>query len=230
MKRYTIRAYDTNHNELWITIGSWFVGAEACRRTDKIKDVINAYKLIRTGNIIDPETGLPVVRTRDPHTGQRTPGSRRVAYFRVYNEGAIWEIRITVHGRKAGIRNYQTRRPSDTRSVKIIGCRPIHTGPRVVGNGHGGFDVILGEGDPHGLRTEGNRNVDKWGDPVIVLGNCHRVTLGDSEGAWWGYTYQNYYTHDHFPLQNATVSDVHRHLMAEAEEMIGKYGTDITRW
>jgi hypothetical protein len=228
--RYTITAYDTNHNELWITIGSSFVGAEACRRTDRVANVVNAYTLIRTGKIIDPETGLPVVRTRDPRTGQRTQGARRVAYFRVYDNHTIWKIHITAHGRKAGIRNYQTRRPGDTRPGQIIGYPPIHTNPRVVGNGYGGFDVILGEGDPHGLRTKGIRNVDKWGDPVIVLGNCHRVTLANSEGAWWGYTYQNYYTHDHGPLQNATVADVRRHLMSEAEEMIGKYGTDITRW
>lgn len=28
----------------------------------------------------------------------------------------------------------------------------------------------------------------------------------------------------------AIVADVHWHLMAMAEEMIGKYGADITRW
>ena len=230
MKRYTITAYDTNHNKLWITIGSSFVGAEACRRTDRIAEVVNAYTLIRTGKIIDPETGLPVVRIRDPRTGQRALGARRVAYFRVYDNHTIWEIHITAHGRKAGIRNYQTRRPGDTRPGQIIGYPPIHTNPRVVANGHGGFDLIIGEGDPNGPRTKYNPNIDKWGDPVIVLGNCRRVTLTDSDGAWWGYTYQNYYTNDHCPLQNATVADVHRHLMSEAEEMIGKHGSDITRW
>jgi hypothetical protein len=231
MKRYTITAYDTNHNELWITIGSSHVGAEARLSSDNVADVEKAYR-ITTGKIIDPETGRPVVRTRDPRTGKRTQGARRIAYFRTYTDGCISEIHITRHGRNAGIRNYQTRRPSDTRTARFTSssCPPIHTGPRVVANGYGGFDLVIGEGDPHGQRSGDNHNIDRWGDPAVLIGNCHRVTLADSEGSWWGYVYQNYINWDNSPLQNATVADVHRHLIAVAEEMIDKYGADITRW
>jgi hypothetical protein len=229
MKRYTITAYDANHNELWITIGTSFVGAEACRRTDRISDVVNTYELVKTGKIIDPETGLPVIRHRDPNTGQRTQGSRYVAYFRVYDNNTIFEIHITRHGRKAGVRNYQTRRDSDTRTGQIIGYPPVHTGPRIVNTGYS-YQLIIGEGDPNGLRIRGNQNIDRWGDPVVHIATCHRVTSIETEGGWWGYTYDNHYTWDHCPLERATVADVHRHLTAIAEEMIGKYGTDITRW
>lgn len=229
MKRYTITAYDANHNELWITIGTSFVGAEACRRTDRISDVVNAYDLVRTGKIIDPETGLPVVRHRDPNTGQRTQGSRYVAYFRVYDNNTIFEIYITRHGRKTGVRNYQTRRPSDVRSARILGCKPIHTGPRIVNTGYS-LKLIIGEGDPNGLRTKGNKNIDRWGDPVIHMATSVKVTRAEAENHWWGYTYENHYTWDHCALQYATLADVKQHLLAVADEMIGKYGTDITRW
>ena len=229
MSRYTITAYDANHNELWIAIGSSHVGAEPRRYTDRVADVVNAYDLIRTGKIIAPETGLPVVRHRDPDTGKRTKGSRYVAYFRVYDNNAIFEIYITYNGRKAGIRNYQTRRDTDARTAQIIGCQPIHTDPRIVNTGHG-HELIIGEGDPHGLRTNGFQNIDRWGDAVVHIATCHRVTNIETEGNWWGYTYENHYTWDHCPLERATVTDVHRHLTTIATEMINKYGADITRW
>lgn len=228
MQRYTIRAYDANHNELWITIGSSFVGAEPCRRTDRLADIINAYKLIKTGQIIDQGTGLPVVRRRDPVTGKRTQGRRRVAYFRVYSEEVIWEAHITKHGRQAGVRNHQARRDNDVRVALINGHPPIHTGPRVVNTGYS-YELVIGEGDPHGMRN-GNRNIDRWGDPVVHIASCYRVTSAETEGSWWGYTYRNHYTWDDCPLQCATIPDVHRHLYAVAEEMLGKYGPDITRW
>lgn len=229
MQRYTIRAYDANHNELWITVGSSFVGAESCRRTDRLADIINAYKLIKTGQIIDQETGLPVVRHRDPVTGKRTQGRRRVAYFRIYNEEVIWEAHITKHGRQAGVRNHQARRDSDDRVALISGHPPIHTGPRIVNTGYS-YELVIGEGDPHGLRTKGNRNIDQWGDPVVHIATSCRVTSIETEGSWWGYTYRNHYTRDHCPLECATIPDVRRHLYAIAEEMLGKYGPDITRW
>lgn len=229
MARYAIHAYDANHNELWITIGSSHVDAEAHRSTDRIGDVVNTYDLVRTGKIIDPETGLPVVRRRDPNTGQRTQGARYVAYFRVYDNNTIFEIYVTRHGRKAGVRNYQTRRPGDCRAATIIGCRPIHTGPRVVNTGYN-YQLIIGEGDPNGLRLRGNHNIDQWGDPVAHIATCSRVTRAESDGGWWGYTYDNHYTWVHCPLDQATIPDVHRHLNAIAEEMIDTYGADITRW
>jgi hypothetical protein len=230
MSKYMITAYDINHNELWISAGSSHDGAEPCIRTDRIADIITNFKILNTGKIINPETGLPVNRIRDPQTGKRNQGSRRIAYFRTYNQNSIWEIYITAHGRKAGIRNYQARRPSDMRTAQVIGCPPIKDEPRIIANGYGGFDLVIGEGDLQGLRAKGNRNIDRYGDPVVVIANCHRVTLSDTEGSWWGYTYQNYYTLDHCPLQNATSVDVRTLLMTEAKEMIEMYGSDITRW
>lgn len=56
------------------------------------------------------------------------------------------------------------------------------------------------------------------------------ITAIRTGGAWWGYTYENHYTWDHCPLQNATISDVRRHLMGEAQGLIDRYGADITRW
>lgn len=229
MSRYTITAYDSDHNELWITIGSSHIGAESCRRTDRISEVVIAYNTVKTGQIIDSETGLPIVRHRDPATGKRTQGSRRVAYFRVYDKGAIFEIYITWHGRKAGIRNYQTRRPSDTRTGQIIGCVPIHTGPRVVYTGHS-YELIIGEGDPKGLRAKDNQNIDRWGDSVAHIATCHRRTKAETEGKWWGYVYVNHYTWSDFALEQATVQDVEIHLLLVAREMINLRGTDISRW
>lgn len=224
MTRYTIRAYDADHNELWITDGSY----EACRRTDNVADIIRAYKLVKTGRIIDPETGLPVVRHRGPATGRRIQGSRYVAYLRAYDEDVIWEAHITRYGRKVGVRNHQARRGGDTRAALISGHPPIHTGPRIVDTGHG-YELVIGEGNPHGMRS-GNRNVDRWGDPVVHIATCYRVTSIETEGGWWGYTYSNHYTWDHCPLEYATIADMRRHLQVIAQEMIDKYGTDITRW
>lgn len=228
MKRYTIRGYDANHNELWITIGTSFVGAEACRRTDSVIDIINICELVKTGKIIDPETGLPVIRHRDPVTGQRTQGSRYVAYFRIYCEEVIWEVFFTRHGRKAGVRNHEGRRDDDDRTALISGHPPIHTGPRIVNTGYG-HELIIGEGDPHGTRG-GSQNIDRWGDPVVHIATCYRVTKGESDNGWWGYTYYNYYTRDNCPLDRATIADVRRHLHAIAEEMIAQRGSDIASW
>lgn len=226
MKRYAIHAYDANHNELWITIGTSFVGAEAFRRTDRIVDVANTYELVKTGKIIDPETGLPIIRQSDPNTGQRTQGSRYVAYFRTYANSTVSEIYITRHGRKVGVRNYQTRRDSDTRTTKIIGYRPIHTAPRIV-NTENGYQLVVGEGNPNDLDCG---NVDQWGDHAIHIATCDRITKDDTNDRWWGYTYTNHYTWEYKPLKRATVLDVRRHLNAIAKEMITKYGTDLTRW
>lgn len=229
MSRYTITAYDANHKELWITTESSSVGAEPRRHTNRIADVINAYDLVKIGKIIDPETGLPIARHRHPKTGKRTKGSRHVAYFRTYDNHEILEIHITYNGRKAGIRNYQTRRDTDTRTGQIIGCPPVHTNPRIVNTDHS-YELITGEGDPNGPRVKGNQNVDRWGDPVVHIATCNRVTSIETKGDWWGYTYENHYTWDHCHLECATVSDVHRHLTTIAKEMIDKYGADITRW
>lgn len=226
MSRYTITAYDTNHNQLWITIGSSHIGAEPCRRTNRVSEILIAYN-IKTGQIIDPETDRPVIRHYDPTTGQRTQSSRRIAYFRVYDKDAIFEIYITKHGRKAGIRNYETRRLSDTRAAQILGHPPIHTAPQIINTGYN-IKLVIGEGDPQGLRFPGVQNADRWGDPVVHLATCHRVTKVDA--GWWGYTYENHYTWDHCPLERATIPEVHQHLMAIADETIKKYGADISRW
>jgi len=228
MNRHKVTAFDVDHNMLWITIGSSHVGAEARISTDRASGVVNTYRRT-TGQIIDPETGRPVVRVRDPRTGRRIQGSRRIAYFRTYTNGHIAEIYITEHGRRAGIRNHETRRDSDTRSAHILGHPPIHTGPRVVDTGHS-YELVIGEGNPYGFRTMHQPNIDRWGDPVVHIATCHRVTLADSDGSWWGYTYYNYCTMDHCPLANATVADVRRHLMGEAQVLIEKHGSDITRW
>jgi len=228
MKRYTIEAYDTNRNQLWISAGWTHSNAEPCIRTDRVADVVTSYGILHTGKIIDSESGLPVTRTRDPKTGQRTPGARRIAYFRVYDQGVIWEINITKHGRQAGIRNYQTRSALDPRVGQIIGHPPIHTGIRVESNGYGGFISIIGEGDPNGLRLSGEPYTDKWGDDVRTLGSCHRVFK--IESGWWGYAYENYCTWNHHPLQHATAPMAHQHLLSEAQALEAKYGPDFTRW
>lgn len=227
MKRYTIKAYDTNHNELWISAGWTHDGAEPSIHTDHVSDVVNTYAL-RTGKIIDSETGLPVARLRDPQTGQRAQGSKLIAYFRAYDQDMIWEINITRHGRKAGIRNYQTRSPLDPRTGQIIGHPPIHTGIRVESNGYGGLVSIIGEGDPDGLRLSGEPYTDKWGDDVRTLGSCQRAFK--IESGWWGYTYQNHCTWELRSMENATAQDVHKHLLAEAQKLEAKYGPDFTRW
>lgn len=231
-KRYTITAYDVNHNQLWITIGSSFVDAEACRRTNRIADVVNAYELVKTGKIIDPETGLPVVRRRDLDTGQRTQGSRRVAYFRIYDNSTIFEIHITRHGRKAGIRNYQTRRPSDERAAQILGFPPVSTDPYLDVRHNGmRLEIVFGEGDPNSFSKPGHPNTDRWGDPVYRACSASRVFAYEVEGHWHGWTFEDYVNHNnHMALVNATRADAERHLRSAAAEMVSKYEADITRW
>lgn len=228
MKRYAIHAYDANHNELWITIGTSFVGAEPCRRTDRIGDVVNAYELIKTGKIIDPETNLPVIRHRDPNTGHRTNGSRYVAYFRIYENNAISTIFITYNGRKSGVRNYQTRRDADTQTANIIGCPPMHTSPRIVKTGRA-YVLAVGEGDPYNALGRG-KTVDRWGDPAICIATCTRVKAKDVDDSWWGYTCKNHRTGEHYVIEHATIADVYDHLDAIAARAVVDHGPDITRW
>jgi hypothetical protein len=219
-KQYHITAFDRDHAHLWIdpSVASTNHDADGDLHINHIASVLATYAITKMGYLVDPETGRPV-----------TSRKRAIAYFRVYDNGRIFEIYATRHGRKAGIRNYQMRSPGDRRAANIVGHAPIHTAPRVVWTGYS-YEVHIGEGDPRGLRAKGTRNVDRWGDAGIHLGTCHRVTLADTEGSWWGYTYENHYTWDHCPLQNATAADARRHLLSEAEEMIGRYGADIARW
>lgn len=226
MKRYTIRAYDKNHNELWITIGTSHVGAQACRHTDQISNVLNTY-YTKTGKIIDPETGLPVIRKLDPSTGKRSQGSRRIAYFRVYDNNEIFEINITRYGREVGIRNYEARRPADRRSAGIVGHAPIHTGPRIVKT-DGTYSLELGEGDPDSCKLSPGRNADRWGDPALRAASCRRIT--NLEAGWWGYAFENHVTWDHYPMERATGECVKEHLLEVADELAQKFGVDFTQW
>lgn len=230
---YIVRAYDSNHHELWITIGSSHVGAEPCRRV-RGENLPAVYAITKTGQIIDPETGYPVIRQRNPETGRKSQGRRRVAYFRTYavTHGAetIAEIHITKHGRQTGIRNYQTRRPDDERAEhapRITGWPPIHTGPRIESTGTGSYRLVIGEGDVDCLC--GTSRSDQWGDTAVVIATCHKI-LRRETGHWWGFAYHNRVTGDHCPMEEATGSIVRKHLEAIGQETISERGDDPARW
>lgn len=185
---YNVRAYDQDHNELWITIGSAHIGAVPHITTDRAAHVVGTYDTLKTGKIIDSEAGLPIVRTRDPKTGRWTMGKRRIAYFRTDNDGHCFEIYITKHGRQAGIRNYQARSATDAPGVHILGHPPIHTAPRM--ERHPGFPTgyyvyVVGEGNPYAC--------DDSSDTGTIIAEAVRCTHVDS--GWSGWEFTEFYTY-----------------------------------
>ena len=228
MGRHMLTAYDRNNNELWISSDN--IGEEPGIRTDYASDVINICETVKTGKIIDSRTGLPVVQHHDPETNKPAQISKRIAYFRIYDNQSIWSIYITEYGRKAGIRNYETRRPDDTESAQIIGYPPIRDS-RIEVTYHNDLDLIIGEGEAREPIIHGKqRNIDRWGDPVVLIATCNKISLEDSDYLWQGYTYVNHLTSEIYALENATRAYVRKYLKNVAREMITKYGDDITKW
>lgn len=184
---YTVRAYDQEHNELWIAAGSAHLNAVPHITTDRVAHVVGTYETVKTGKIIDPDTGLPTIRTRDPKTGRWTKGKRRIAYFRTTNSGGYcFEIYFTKHGRQAGVRNYQARRATDAPGVRILGHQPIHTAPRMErcpGFQTGYYTYVVGEGNPYGRDDSSDE-----GTIIAEAVRCTRVNCGFS-----GWEFTEYY-------------------------------------
>lgn len=228
MGRYTVHAYDRNHNELWISIGSAHEGATPYVTSDNQADVRTVLRMDKMGCIIDLTTGKPQPHTTLPN-GKRSVGKRAIAYFRITDNGTIWKIRMTHAGRKAGIRNYQTRRPEDTYPAPITGGMPITT-PRIETTYAGNTVLVIGEGDPEGERLSGEKYIDRDGDDVRTIGTIRRITKAES-GSWWGYALEDHVNHNnHFAMPNVTKQDAIKALINLGNEYLVRYGADFTAW
>jgi hypothetical protein len=177
---YTIRAYDRNHNQLWIGSRT-FVNANdvAHVETRTAKGIINTYEL-KMGLVIDPETGRPL-RTETKNSTIGKTQSRSIAYFRTCENGRVFEIYITKSGRNSGVRNYQTRSAADGK-CHIVGAAPV-PGPYILKVNAEEYCVVIGEGDPGGLCGSDWMH-DKHEDIVITVAECHKAPRCCSWHGW----------------------------------------------
>jgi hypothetical protein len=192
---YTIRAYDRNHNQLWIGSRAVVNANDVAHvETRTAKGIINTYELKR-GLIIDPETGKPL-RIGTLRTGNSAIGkthSRSIAYFRTCENGRVFEIYITKSGRNFGIRNYQTRSAADGK-CHIVGAAPV-PGPYILKVNVEKYCVVIGEGDPNGLRGSDWMH-DKHEDTAITVAECYKVFKGYD--GWSGWMLSKYVPKDDY--------------------------------
>jgi len=224
-KEYTTLAYDKNGQPLGIDTGVG--GVRPCQRTILFEYVKAINAITKLGAIMDGE--------------RAGSAKRRVAYFRTFvrdldaprdpakPDGVLKAIYVTMYGRESGIRDYQTRRPEDNSGpVQILGYVPLHTRPRII-RMDAGYQLIVGEGDPAATATPGRRE-DQWGYPIVCVATCRRVTLNRTNGAWWGYTYENHITGESLQLRGHRAKMVRAGLTKVGFEMLNTRGRDITRW
>lgn len=181
--KITITAYDKNHERLLLDTTT-ATNADGDLHPNTYGKILDVYAHRTTANVPNDETGAWTQKTR------------RIAYFRTSERGHLREIYITKYGRRAGVRNYQTRRPHDAPSVRIEGAEPIHTAPRI--ERHPFFDqlvIVVGEGDPY--------RIDRSADTGLIIAEATRHTRRDH--GWSGYTIREIYGPDRV-LPDATVS------------------------
>lgn len=182
---FTISAYDKNHN--FLTLDTSTDSGIQCESMERVSDTYHQ----RTANAQDPETG------------ETTSQRRRIAYFRTAEDEHTFEIYVTGYGRRAGVRNYQVRRPGDRDSVIIIGIKPVLTEPRIERHPTTGeLVLVVGEGNPyakddndHGICIatavratkkyniwSGYKILSLYGQPRVLVGaTTHTVRLALKE-------------------------------------------------
>lgn len=181
-----IEAYDREHHKLWLTIGT-----SPCILLD------GEYK---------PSYLRKKALAIDPNTNKPTDQVRKVAYFRIYQDEVLQEIHITSHGRKAGIRNYQARRPEDGSNTPITGHPALPVKPRIHPVSPTCVDALVGEGDPyskHGMiRNNLPKAEDRHGDLGIRLATAVRLTKRETN-SWSGWLVKDLETGDVAALEGA---------------------------